>query len=79
MKRSDTLPGPIGIILVTLVASMALLVGWHMEITSRYPISDLPMVDLIDVENQVREKNLSRKEAVYYRKTHAGADSTEIR
>ncbi len=79
MKRSDTLSGPIGIILVTLVASMALLVGWHMEITSRYPVSDLPMVDLIDVENQVQEKNLSRKEAVYYRKTHAGADSTEIR
>ncbi len=79
MKRSDTLSGPIGIILVTLVASMALLVGWHMEITSRYPVSDLPLVDLIDVENQVQEKNLSRKEAVYYRKTHAGADSTEIR
>jgi hypothetical protein len=58
---------------------MALLVGWHLEITSRFPVSDLPMVDLVDVENQVRGKNLSRKEAVYYRKNHAGADSTEIR
>jgi hypothetical protein len=79
MKRSDPLSRPIGIILVTLVASMALLVGWHVEITSRFPVSDLPMVDLVDVENQVRGKNLSRKEAVYYRKNHAGADSTEIR
>jgi hypothetical protein len=79
MKLSDTLSRPIGIILVILVASIALLVGWHQEITSRYPISDLPMVDLINVENQVRGNNLSRKEAVYYRKTHAGADTTEIR
>jgi len=79
MRRSDTLSRPLGIILVALAASMALMVGWHLEITSRHPVSDLPMLDLAIIESQVRTKNLSRKEAIYYRKTHARSDSTEIR
>lgn len=79
MKRSETLSRPLGIFLVALAASLTMVVGWHQEITSRYPVSDLPMVDLAAIEEQVQGKNLSRKEAVYYRKIHARSDSTEIR
>ena len=79
MKQSETLPRSLGIFLAALAASLTLVVGWHLELTSRYPVSDLPMVNLADIEKQVQGKNLSRKEAVYYRKIYAGSDSTEIR
>ena len=79
MKQSEYLSRPVGIFLAVMAAAMTLLAGWHLEIAYRYPVSDLPMVDHAVIEKQIREKNLSRKEAVYYRKTHAGADTTEIR
>ena len=65
--------------LLALTLALTLVAGWHREVVSRYPISDLPFVDMERLEEQVRQGNVGRTEALYYRKDHAGADTSEIR
>ena len=67
------------VILLVITASLVLLSGWHREVVSRHPISDLPFVNEKRLEDQIESGNVSKTEAVYYRKKHAGADTTEIR
>ena len=46
---------------------------------SRYPVADLPFVDMNRLKQQIDQGNVGRNEALYYRKDYAGADTTEIR
>ena len=62
-----------------MVILLVLAVGWHQEISARYPLADLPRVDPAVMEEQVRSGNVSRTEARYYRMMHAGSDTAEIR
>ncbi len=71
-------PAAVGLLLgVTLL--LVLLAGWHREMASRYPVADLPYVDRDRIEEQIRSGNVGRTEALYYRSTHAGSDTAEIR
>ena len=58
---------------------LVLLSGWHREVVSRHPVSDLPFVDEKRLTDQIESGNVGKTEAIYYRKIHAGADTTEIR
>ncbi|MDF1534919.1 MAG: hypothetical protein P1S46_00265 [bacterium] len=73
------LSGGWAVLLLIITVLMALAVGWHREIASRYPISDLPFVDLQRLSNQIESGNVGKTGALYYRKSDAGADTTEIR
>jgi hypothetical protein len=79
MKRYRQLPPAIAALLLGLTLLLVFLTGWHREITSRYPIADLPFVDMKLLMQQIEEGNVGRTEAIYYRKDYAGADTTEIR
>ena len=79
MKRSNTLSLPIASLIVAIALLIVLISGWHLEITSRYPLSDLPTVDTKVIEKQIDEKNLSRSEALFYRKIYAGSDTSKTR
>ena len=79
MKRYRQLPPAIAALLLGLMLLFVFLTGWHREITSRYPIADLPFVDMKLLMQQIEEGNVGRTEAIYYRKDYAGADTTEIR
>ena len=79
MKRSRQLP-PVGAaLLLGLTLLLVLLTGWHREMVSRYPVADLPFVDMKRLKQQIEQGNVGRTEAIYYRKDYAGADTTEIR
>lgn len=67
------------VFLLVITASLVLLSGWHREVVSRHPISGLPFVNEKRLEDQIESGNVGKTEAVYYRKKHAGADTTEIR
>ncbi len=79
MKRYRQLPPAIAALLLGLTLLFVFLTGWHREITSRYPIADLPFVDMKLLKQQIEQGNVGRTEAIYYRKDYAGADTTEIR
>jgi hypothetical protein len=79
MKRYRQLPPAIAALLLGLTLLFVFLTGWHREITSRYPIADLPFVDMKRLEQQIQDGNVTRSDALYYRKDYAGADTTEIR
>ncbi|UCG37947.1 MAG: hypothetical protein JSV00_07020 [bacterium] len=79
MRPSRTLPVPAAAVLLVLAVVLTLIAGWHREVVSRYAVSDLPYVNLDRIERQVRQGNVSRREAIYYRRIHAGADTAEIR
>ncbi|MDF1525606.1 MAG: hypothetical protein RRA15_01305 [bacterium] len=79
MKRYRQLPPAVAALLLGLTLLLVLLTGWHREITSRYPIADLPFVDMKLLKQQIQHGNVGRTEAIYYRKDYAGADTTEIR
>ncbi|UCF32020.1 MAG: hypothetical protein JSV26_06390 [bacterium] len=79
MNRYDGLSERAAFFLLVLVTLLLLTVGWHREISARYPLSDLPSVNLVVVREQVGRGNLSRSEARYYRMMHAGSDTAEIR
>ncbi len=79
MKRSRQL-SPVGAaFLLGLTLLIVLLSGWHREMVSRYPVADLPFVDMKRLEKQIEQGNVGRTEALYYRKDYAGADTTEVR
>ena len=78
-KRTVELSPKWTFFLLMVTAVLVLLAGWHREMVSRYPISDLPFVDKHRLSEQVRSGNVGKTEAIYYRKIHAGADTTEIR
>ena len=78
-KPTRVLPGSWAILLMTLTVVLILLSGWRREMAARYPVSDLPWVDMVRLGEQVRSGNVGKDEAIFYRKVHAGADTTEIR
>ena len=73
------LPSAAAVVLVGSALLLVLLAGWHREMASRYPVADLPYVDRDRIEEQIRGGNVGRTEALYYRSTHAGSDTAEIR
>ncbi len=73
------IPWPVAVFLIIIAAMLALLTGWQREMTSRYPVYNLPWVDQSRIEKQVRSGNISRHDAIYYRKKYAESDTTEIR
>jgi hypothetical protein len=79
MKRSSNLSGTWAAVLLAITVLMALTVGWHREIVSRYPVSDLPYINLHRLSRQLESGNVGKKGALFYRKIYAGADTTEIR
>ncbi len=79
MNRYDVLPAPLSLFLLALVLLMILVVGWHQELAVRYPLSDLPTVNSVILQEQIRQGKVSRWEARYYRMMHAGSDTAEIR
>lgn len=79
MKRSKQMPTVAAVILLAVTVLLVLVVGWHREMVSRYPVADLPFVNMKRLEKQIEQGNVGRTEALYYRKDYAGADSTEIR
>jgi hypothetical protein len=79
MKRYRQLPPTAAVLLLGLTLLLVLLTGWHREMVSRYPVADLPFVDIKRLEQQIDQGNVGRTEALYYRKDYAGADTTEIR
>lgn len=79
MKRYRQIPPAIAALLLVLTLLFVFLTGWHREITSRYPIADLPFVNMKLLKQQIEQGNVGRTEAIYYRKDYAGADTTEIR
>ncbi len=79
MKRSSNLPGAWAAVLLAITVFMVLAAGWHREIASRYPVSDLPYIDRQRLSRQLESGNVGKKGALFYRKIYAGADTTEIR
>jgi hypothetical protein len=79
MKRSRQLSPVVSAFLLGLTLVLVLLSGWHREMVSRYPLADLPFVDMKRWQKQVEEGNVGRTEALFYRKDYAGADTAEIR
>ena len=79
MKRYRSLPTAAAVFLLGLTLLLTVLAGWQREMVSRYPVSDLPFVDMERIHQQVEQGNIGRTEALYYRKGYAGADTTEIR
>jgi hypothetical protein len=79
MKRYRQLPPTAAVLLLGLTLLLVLLTGWHREMVSRYPVADLPFVDIKRLEQQIDQGNVGRTEALYYRKDYAGSDTTEIR
>lgn len=79
MKRSKQMPTVGAILLLAVTVLLVLAVGWHREMVSRYPVADLPFVNMNRLKKQIEQGNVGRTEALYYRKDYAGADSTEIR
>jgi hypothetical protein len=79
MKQSSNLPGAWVAVLLVITVLMALAAGWHREIVSRYPVSDLPYIDRQRISRQLESGNVGKKGALFYRKIYAGADTTEIR
>lgn len=78
-RRFKQIPWPLGAALLTLVLALALVSGWQREFARRYPLSNLPYVDMKKIEEQVRSKNLTRTEALFYRKVYAGSDTSQNR
>lgn len=79
MKRYRKLPPAAAALLIGLTLVLIILTGWHREMVSRYPVADMPYVDMDRIKIQVEEGNVGRTEALFYRKNYAGADTTEIR
>lgn len=79
MKRSKQMPTVGAVLLLAVTVLLVLAVGWHREMVSRYPVADLPFVNMNRLKKQIELGNVGRTEALYYRKDYAGADSTEIR
>lgn len=79
MKRSKQMPTVGAVLLLAVTVLLVLAVGWHREMVSRYPVADLPFVNMNRLKKQIEQGNVGRTEALYYRKDYAGADSTEIR
>jgi hypothetical protein len=79
MKRSREISTRWALLLLMVTVVLVLLAGWHREMASRYPVSDLPFIDQHRLSEQVRSGNVGKTEAIYYRKKYAGADTTEIR
>jgi len=79
MKRYRKLPPVAAALLLGLTLVLVILAGWHREMVSRYPVADMPYVDMDRLKMQIDEGNVGRTEALYYRKDYAGADTTEIR
>jgi hypothetical protein len=75
--RQLTASGAAFLLGITLV--LVLMMGWHREMAVRYPVADLPYVNMKSLQQQVEQGNVGRNEALYYRKDYAGADTTEIR
>ncbi len=79
MKQYRQLPPAGAALLLGLTLLLVLLTGWHREMVSRFPVADLPFVDMKRLEKQIKQGNVGRTEALYYRKDYAGADTPEIR
>jgi len=79
MKRYRKLPPAAAALLIGLTLVLIILTGWHREMVSRYPVADMPYVDMDRIKIQIEEGNVGRTEALFYRKNYAGADTTEIR
>ena len=79
MKRFKQMPARGAALILAITFVLVLLSGLHREMAARYPVADLPFVDLKRLERQIEEGNVGRTEALYYRKDYAGADTTEIR
>ena len=83
MKRSDKWTAELSprwaLLLLMVTVVLVLLAGWHQEMVSRHPVSDLPFVDKRRLSEQIRSGNVGKTEAIYYRKKYAGTDTTEIR
>ena len=79
MKRYRKLPPAAAALLIGLTLVLIILTGWHREMVSRYPLADMPYVDMDRIKTQIEEGNIGRTEALFYRKNYAGADTTEIR
>jgi hypothetical protein len=79
MKRYKQLPPAVAALVLGLTLLLMVLTGWHREMVSRYPIADLPFVDMKRLKQQIEKGNVGRTESLYYRKDYAGADTTEIR
>ena len=79
MKRFREVSPTVATVVLGLTLLLVILTGWHREMVSRYPVADLPFVDMTRLKQQIEQGNVGRTEAVYYRKDYAGADTTEIR
>ena len=79
MKRYKKVPPAAAALLLGLTLVLVILAGWHREMVSRYPVADMPYVDMDRLKMQIDEGNVGRTEALYYRKNYARADTTEIR
>jgi hypothetical protein len=79
MKQYSKVTTAAAAVLLGLTFILVLLAGWHKEMTSRFPVADMPFVDMDRLDEQIDKGNVSRREAIYYRKDYAGADTTEIR
>ena len=79
MKRFREVSPTVATVVLGLTLLLVILTGWHREMVSRYPVADLPFVDLTRLKQQIEQGNVGRTEAIYYRKDYAGADTTEIR
>lgn len=79
MRRYSQLPPAAAVLILVMTLILVMLAGWHREIVIRYPVADLPYVDMGRLKEQIDGGNVGRTEALYYRKDYAGADTTEIR
>jgi hypothetical protein len=79
MKRFREVSPTVATVVLGLTLLLVILTGWHREMVSRYPVADLPFVDMTRLKQQIEQGNVGRTEAIYYRKDYAGADTTEIR
>lgn len=78
-KKRVELSGLWVAVLTLLTFVLIVLAGWHREVVSRHPLSDLPFVDQKRLADNIKSGNVGKTEAVFYRKKNAGADTTEIR
>ena len=79
MKRFREVSPTVATVVLGITLLLVILTGWHREMVSRYPVADLPFVDMTRLKQQIERGNVGRTEAIYYRKGYAGADTTEIR
>ena len=68
MKRFREVSPTVAAVVLGLTLLLVILTGWHREMASRYPVSDLPFVDMTRLKQQIERGNVGRTEAIYYRK-----------